>query len=129
MTTPSTERLIELAARCEAAEGPDRDLDLAIYMAEESIPAVCGGRLQREDRHPAYTASLDAAMGLITERWTAWQLRSRRRKTRFVAALSRLSDDVEDDYDEQEIVTHAATPALALTAAALRSLAEEGDGK
>lgn len=72
------EKLIELAARCEAAEGPDRELDKAISRA------VNGGRLPTEPVAfsgrgvvsvvatiipPNFTASLDAAMTLVPEGW------------------------------------------------------------
>lgn len=70
-----TSELLELAARCEAAEGPDRELDEAIFVLVNPPPK--GWRHSGwPDPHnpasviysvPAYTASLDAAMTLVLE--------------------------------------------------------------
>ncbi|WP_313437348.1 hypothetical protein [Novosphingobium sp.] len=68
-----SERLLALAARCEAAEGPDRDIDRALCPLV-SIRVVDEGRLlgrcyYDENGHgvplPLFTSSLDAAMTLI----------------------------------------------------------------
>jgi hypothetical protein len=69
--------LAELLARVEAATGPDRKLDCALYCATAESPfenyypdcvlAVLGGfraRLEIEDV-PKLTASLDAALALV----------------------------------------------------------------
>lgn len=80
--------LLALAERCEAATGPDRELDVAIALAcgivrERDGNCLYGHRdfsvmvLERgyydHDGHapelPAYTASLDAAMTLVPEGW------------------------------------------------------------
>lgn len=84
--------LLELAARCEAATGPDRELDCAIRLAvyapegatmEQSpingawcIYSGTGFRSGKpalwesnEGRNLAFTASLDAAMTLVPEGW------------------------------------------------------------
>jgi len=106
--------LIELAERCEAAVGPDRAIDLAISSALNT------GR-STDPRNPGprhYTSSLDAAMTLVPEGWTAWELRTRRGKTLFTAHVSRESPEGED-----EVCGTATIPALALTAACLRALA------
>lgn len=52
--------LNELAARCESATGPDRELDAAILQS-----AYVLRRGQRGDLGPHYTASIDAAMTLV----------------------------------------------------------------
>lgn len=111
---------LELAERCEKAEGKDRNLAWDIWDAQGK-PGV--DEWSNAGCAPNYTASLDAAMTLVPEEWTAWQLRSRRRKTMFIATLSRLIDDIEAEFDEQEVRGCAATPALALCAAALRARA------
>lgn len=56
-----SERLLALAARCEAAEGPDRELDIAVFHATEQGFIADGW----DHLYPLYTASLDAAMTLI----------------------------------------------------------------
>lgn len=81
-------KLLELAVHCEAATGPDRELDDAIFAAmglckhrntrfeasddpDELLgPQVCvncGQRGSMAYRHSPYTASLDAAMTLVPE--------------------------------------------------------------
>lgn len=134
---------LTLADRCEKATGPDRRLDVEIAVAvdwrwDDWEPDEATARAMAEKhgidwlagrakegissmwRHmPRYTASLDAAMTLVPDGWTAWELRSRRRMTAFVAEISRECDD-----DEEAKQGHAATPALALCAAALRARGE-----
>ena len=56
-------RMIELAERCEAATGPDRDLDGDIHALLVGAPH----RHQIPSTWPFYTASLDAAMSLVPE--------------------------------------------------------------
>jgi hypothetical protein len=60
--------LIALAERCEAAEGPDIDLDLAISEATKAWKTQATWRQFRP------TASLDAAMTLVPERWHLMQM-------------------------------------------------------
>lgn len=74
-----------------------------------------------------YTTSLDAALPLVPEEWTAWEIRSRRRKTAFVAELSRM---VTADDETYQIGRSSHTPAAALVAACLRARAqkEQKDG-
>ena len=131
-------RLLELAERVEAAEGPDRLLDANIHWQvrredfeadeEHTDATYCyargGWTLNRADRYfldtvpvPAYTASLDAAMTLAnSDRW------------------SLLSADGEDTAcatvltSEDAYHSDAATPALALTSACLRARAAQGEG-
>jgi hypothetical protein len=108
--------LLELAERCEKATGPDRELDAAINRAIHG---------QRQMVF-SYSNSLDAAMTLVPEEMV-W----------FVEAYP--GDHSEAAvrwpyYDADE--RRAATPALALCAAALKARAAiecvpntpEGDG-
>jgi hypothetical protein len=66
--------LLELAARCEAATGADRDLDLAIYAALGAVAPVGDDQYwlspDKATRHyesliPHYTSSIDAALTLF----------------------------------------------------------------
>jgi hypothetical protein len=123
--------LLELAERCEKATGPDRELDLAIARASygHGFP-IFGERVNYDpalwlERYGPITASLDAAMTLVPE-GMVW----------FVEAYP--GDHSEAAvrwpyYDADE--RRAATPALALCAAALKARAAqivpntpEGDG-
>ncbi len=83
MTKDNATALLALAARCEAATGPDRELDAAIWLAsvigatreQWDYTHEASGRLCHMDETrdasrrliivPAYTASLDAAMTLV----------------------------------------------------------------
>lgn len=121
--------LLELATRCEAASGPDRELDADIWLCV--TPGATRGPLvvaATEMRRgwtideasgrmivvPAYTASLDAAASLIPEGcvWNAmidFGLPGRARV-----------------WDGDRLKVHQCdgeTPALALCAAALRAQA------
>ncbi len=63
-----SERLLALAERCEAAEGPDREIDRAIMEELSLKPDYAADWGPRDNCRPApftYTASLDAAMTLI----------------------------------------------------------------
>ena len=71
--------LVELRERVRKATGPDRELDAGLY-------PLCDGRLaeivphwtddQREELIPCYTASIDAALGLVKKVLPggAWEL-------------------------------------------------------
>lgn len=122
--------LLELAERCEKATGPDRSFDEAI--AEQREPGLfCRdghGRL-RKNLHgtvlmpqwdlwqaPNYTSSLDAAVMLVPEgySYTAgyWTFKRAGRASVWIVA----------ENETREVWTvDAATPALALCAAALRA--------
>lgn len=116
----------KLAGKVEALAGPDRDVDALIAplqglrIVEEGHPL---GRCCYDENgilvvFPSYTRSLDAAMSLLDPSW--------------FFHLSRFSPECDgrgqahvypnrglgDDYESE-----AATPALALTAAALRARA------
>lgn len=102
--------LLDLAKWCEEAGEPSRDLDCDIYAALDNRPA------EFSDLHeaPDYTASLDAAMTLVPEGlfWTVDNSPS--------AHIISLGPQGEKQL---RAVSDAETPALALTATALRALA------
>lgn len=116
--------LIELAERVEAATGRDRELDALIHieagLAEGNTVAFktgwCAGSETnpRPVEAPAYTASIDAAMSLVPEGWM-WVGGS---SPTHNAGMAVTRDGTQDGFDAR-----AATPALALCAAALRARA------
>jgi hypothetical protein len=137
MTTGSNhdivEKLEELALRCEAATGPDAALNEAIVEAF-GWRRVTKGRFffteewwERGDKRiwrshiPNFTASLDAAMSLVPEDALAENdfaiERNRWDDGQWVARFDGPSDECGHG---DTILATAATPALALTAAALR---------
>lgn len=117
-STGAGEALLALAERCEKAEGPNIALEQAIAMAVYGAQATDVTGITVVDglawRFPAYTASLDAAMTLVPEGcvWsvmTDYELPGRARV-----------------YDADKLASHKSdgtTPALSLTAAALRARA------
>jgi hypothetical protein len=120
--TRSAELYDELAGRCEASAGPDRELDRAIApltglrVLDEGHPL--GWCCYDKDGHgaplPSYTASLDAAMQLVPE-GCSWNLHKH-------SCWARACVFVDDGRDAGHYCD-CATPALALTAAALRARA------
>ena len=116
----------DLADKIEAAEGPDRELDKRIVLAlypEAIVDFYCQGDdepvvfhaeplVRQKGELPTYTASLDAAMTLVPEgmKWSVSTFRPKR-ATAQVSNRCRI----------------AATPALALCAAALRARKENSD--
>lgn len=131
--------LLALADRAEWAEGADRELDaeiaVAVYGGEivwktanyimDPYPArrypsaahvggYCNGHI------PAFTTSLDAALSLVPEGW-GWQMRRSHHGKRAVCYLW-------NGCGVWSPTVVAATPALALVAAALRARAAEGEG-
>lgn len=144
--------LLELAARCEAAEGPDRDIDgwiaVLIDPDRQTIVDQKPGRFPREPIYgptrlimesiggkdgadyiaaPEYTASLDAAMTLAPWDWL------KERELRF----SLEQDDWPKEcwvgrFDQlgdggHTILGTAETAALAICAASLRALSESSE--
>lgn len=111
-----SEELLALAARCEAATGPDRELELAIWQAvfPETYPPTGHAPLEWLG---CYTRSIDIAMTLVPEglTWRLDNLRSRHGQ-RSVGSAVVLIDGTRFNGD-------AATPANALCAAALRARA------
>lgn len=132
--------LMELASRVEAREGPDRELDALIgvavagyFLGEPRYPGaerrygyvdkegcrVEPGNGAADRLIPLYTASLDAAMTLVPgELRTAMVQKP---DTTWGCALLALASD-NREFPEST----APTPALALTAAALRARAHQG---
>lgn len=115
VSVPSAETLRALAARCAAATGLDEALDADIFIALHDGEAP-EGILRLAARTRQYTASMDAAMQLVPEE-CVWNLA--------VYGDGSAGADCAEfiqtaDYPENL----AATPALALAAAALRALAQ-----
>lgn len=133
--------LLELAAKCEAAEGPDRRADAAI--AAVTNPGLFG--TPEDARHyatypelnrasfiyfascgiPRFTASLDAATQLVPEGYH-WSVGL---DTAFAWASVTHPADLhsfqgDDRHGES---SECATPALALTSACLKALASIGE--
>jgi hypothetical protein len=112
--------LANLIARLEAATGPSRELDMAIFarLYGWSDPLVGAAVHDFRENGAPYTASIDAALTLLSDDWTAWEIRSRQRKTRFYAELSRLEEPTSlEDFRDGE----GPTPAIALCIAALKA--------
>jgi hypothetical protein len=117
-----------LARRVEEAAGADRALDAEIHEAVTTFPARIGGPGWHDGALvvpafpgwiplPAYTASLDAAMSLVPDKWgTTLDIKASDRNR----CEARLWFDGEGVRPVRGV---AATPALALCAAALRARA------
>jgi hypothetical protein len=132
--------LIALAERCEAATGPDWKLD-GLIADELSDWENLGGHWEQhkvsgERRRtsyppaPLYTASIDAAMTLVPEGWAVgslewWPMRSRGAGITLLETGSIGGADWHgyDALFHADARARAATPALALCAAALRARA------
>ena len=116
--------LIELAAKCEAAAGPDRALDSAIwYAVVERIEP--GERRDRDmvGRWPAYSASIDAAMTLVPEGMLYALANAHVDDPRGEHSVGKGSAIVGPPMMRDGEPTQAATAALALCAAALKARA------
>lgn len=102
---------VELIAALEGSTGAMFALDRAIrdwlWEGIEPVPGI----------PKPYTSSLDAALTLVPEEWTAWELRSRANKTRFVAEVAKLGHV----HDETTVSGWGDTPAIALCIAALKA--------
>lgn len=129
------DELASLAERIEAASGPDRELDAAIWLAvtpgatrrktkylHEASGQECEIDETRDASHrliivPSYCASLDAAMSLAEA---------------YGGQLTFFKDGTAKAFLWQPyplaVEAKAATPALALTAAALRARATNAGG-
>lgn len=119
------EVLLALAERAKAATGPDRELDHAISLHVKnkgrtgSFPTAEAWLAAANSQNWGscrYTASLDAAMTLVPEacEWARWSPGS------MVVLLPPQPDDDEKAW-ARTFESRGATPALALTAAALRA--------
>lgn len=117
--------LMELAAKCEAAAGPDRELDSAIVLALFDVDrGAKGGWCDARGTVPHpwnYTASLDAAMTLVPEGCVLAVTNCDADGKR--PDFAKASAIVARDPDGQVGPTVAATMPLALCAAALRARA------
>ena len=126
----------DLIERIEAASGPDRELDHEIYEYLGS-PVV---RMVSATTHgtdlvnwaPFYTASVDAALTLVPEGWRIGKLEQDWRSGGWIAQLCErpterqlqaFDDGVTIGWNTADTDPDAATPALALCAAALKARA------
>ena len=142
--------LLLLAERCERAIGADRELDAEIWLA--CVPGTTRSELRythkasgkecvidetRENGRlivvPEYSVSLDAAMTLVPEGWN-WFAGSAKGARAYVenGQSAFIGIGTRPNPDRLWFEVTAATPALALTAAALRARAslarEPGEG-
>ena len=123
--------ILELAERVEALEGEDREIDLAIAKMRRVTVWKHDPETgtNYETTHWHYTASLDAAMTLVPEGFS-WEVGETADGGH--ATVSKMPDDDEAyaggrlPAPDIQISAYAATPALALTAACLRVIAERG---
>lgn len=108
------DELLALADRCEAATGADTELDALIYMRADA---------ENGSFETRYTASLDAAMTLVEvdEYWRLGNDGEGPDPADFKATVTS-HDGVADMHFHDAV---AATPALALCAAALRVKASQ----
>lgn len=122
----------ELIERIECATGPSRELDLLIEAATNPQYAGAGEKtldfLSRYGRHPKYTASPDAAMTLVPEGWN-WMAgeRNQGRCRAYVNNGELQFAGIGASRRNPNAIWHevvAATPALALAAAALKARGE-----
>lgn len=105
--------MTSLITRLEAATGPDRELDLDIHVA------IWGDNNLRAlgiDTAPNYTASLDTARSLVPEGWS-WFTGEFSKRVNHPAQAQLLNGSA----DPKEHRAYAATPAIALTIAALKA--------
>lgn len=123
-----------LEERIEAAEGPSRDLDVEIakavgakHGAIESVDLEARSVYYIDECALSYTASIDAAMTLVPEGWE-WCMFSRNNDEEGSKPSAELAPTTEVWKNGKSAqIAFAATPALALCAAALRARKERGD--
>lgn len=135
MSAPTeAERLLDLAARVEAAEGPDRELDCRAWVAKTGGPSfeVCVAVVPnlREWQAPYYTASIDAALTLVPGNCLAmvrhlWD-DDHRAGHAVINSYAPSGEEPDGKMWTGDFTAVAHTPALALTAAALRAHAVQG---
>lgn len=118
--------LLALAARCEAATGTDRELDLEIADYGYRNGALFGvnydPRLRMERNCWEPTASLDAALTLVPEQFRLGTLLEFDGEKRWCAKL------FNRGKPGGLPACGAATPALAIAAASLRARSLSGEG-
>lgn len=124
--TDRTALLMDLAERCEKADGADwnlsADIARAMGWAEGEHAWHSLDWRSRQSGPPHYTNSLDAALSLVPEGWR-WSLDHTQKPPYRDCGMATLyaPGDGWTPADVSEI--YGATPALALCAAALRALA------
>jgi len=119
-----SDKFMRLANRVEAATGPDRELDAEIApvagfrVVDEGHPLgmQCYDSEHRSVRLPAYTRSIDDAMALVPDGCA-------------IEFCITLRTHAAVFIREEWQMSNAATPALALTAAALRARARAMEGE
>jgi hypothetical protein len=134
------DELLALASKVEALDGPDRDVDARICVAlglskDNVMVGVDGWCINSATnpnpyKSPAYTASLDAAMSLVPvgclagfkALWADADVIGGAKVYRGSVDRHKAHDGL---YWKDNFLSLAATPALALTAAALKALAEQ----
>lgn len=122
--------LTELADRVEALSGPCRTTDALIAEAVGAKHGPDGGWCNDDNGDywttdecaDLYTASMDAAMSLLPE---GWFLELEQHSASWTASLA---SHLWFDDRRETVDGGAATPALALTAASLRSIASQVEG-
>jgi hypothetical protein len=102
-----------LIERLKAAKEGLREYDIAI--ARATYARNWGDDVQLSP--PKFTRSLDDALTLVPDEWTAFEMRSRNRKTIFVVELSRENAEGAEDY----VSAKSSTLPLALCIAALKA--------
>lgn len=124
--------LLKLAERVEAATGPDRELDAAIMCARGASWVTDGMAFYGERGNytaavpvQPFTASLDAAMTLLEQ---GWGYEQRRPSDEAGHSTCRATIWWVPNFPEKQF-GKGATPALALTAAALRAHAAMKEDK
>ena len=120
--TPTREELLALAERVEALKEP-------CFATECEIEHAVSPHWTGEGLPNLYTASFDAALSLVPEGWVVGSFEWWPMKARSSVTLLEVAD--EGGWYGHDASKHASTrspicptPALALTAAALRALAE-----
>lgn len=120
MTGEQRAALLALAERCEAATGPDRELDRLLIPPElHGTPAPYWSVNDCGDAVPAnFTASIDAALTLVPEGWERIQQEQVRMSDGSIRCWASV-----DSWPASP--KRCATPALAICAAALRARAAQ----
>jgi hypothetical protein len=136
--------LLELADRVEKASGPDRELDCLIFEGQHklltpdrrgSIDGEPTGQYfdlngeQLPECAPRYTASLDAAMTLLgrnaIQSLSYWPFVAKGYESELCCRLTLIEVTQNGFGGKHHYRADAKTPALALTAAAIRARAQQ----